>query len=339
MKKDTSIDLLRIFAAFAVVVIHVSAYYTRGDTTLSNSFWWLANTSNSFSRWSVPIFIMISGSLLINEKSFKNTNLFFKKRVQRLLIPIFFWSVFFIGFNKYITDFFSIKDVIGRLFIGEPYYHLWYLFLIVGIYCVTPVISLVYANFSKKDRIIIIICIFIAGAINSMWFKYFGQSNQFFAFKFLPYLGYFMVGKEISTSKISYNKYTYLLVWFFSSVLIAITTGLLRYIGFQVITFFYDYLNPLVIVQSISFYVFMKKMMSDKNLSEKFRNALTKLSILTLGIYIIHPIFIELGVKIIENNNSGINFILLPIFAVVVFFVSGFTTFVFTKIPFLRKLV
>jgi surface polysaccharide O-acyltransferase-like enzyme len=263
----------------------------------------------------------------------------FQKKSKKILIPLVFWSVFFIGFDKYITDFFSIKDTIGRLFIGVPYYHLWYLFLIVGIYIVTPSISLVHANFSKKDRIIIIICIFIAGAINSMWSQYFGLSNQFFVFKFLPYLGYFMVGKEIFTSKLPYNKYTYLVVWFFSSVLIAIITGLLRYLDFKVITYFYDYLNPLVIVQSISFYVFMKKFMSYNHLSEQFKRALTGLSILTLGIYIIHPIFIELGIKIMENIKGEISFINCLIFTVVVFLLSGIATFVFTKIPYLRKLV
>ena len=125
MKNDSSIDVLRIIAAFAVVVIHVACLYSEGKISCNDSFWWFANVFNSFSRWSVPVFIMISGSLLIKDNSFENTSLFFKNRVKRILIPLVFWSVFFIGFNKYITGFFTINDTIGRLFIGEPYYHLW----------------------------------------------------------------------------------------------------------------------------------------------------------------------------------------------------------------------
>lgn len=339
MKNDSSIDVLRILAAFAVVTIHVSSIYLAKDATVSNSFWWVSNIFNSLSRWSVPVFIMISGSLLINPKSFEDTNLFFKKRVKRILIPLVFWSLFFIIFNIFITGFFTINDTIGRLYIGEPYYHLWYLYLIVGIYIVTPVISLAYAKFTRKERIKIIIGMFIAAAIESMWSKYFGQSNQFFLFKFLPYLGYFMIGKEIAASNTPFNKYTYFVVWLLASSLIILLTGLFRYLDFKVITYFYDYLNPLVILQSLSFYLFIKKLMSNKNLSERLKDTLARLSMLSLGIYIIHPIFIEIGPKKINSSDFLLSFLMVSIFTICVFVLSGIITYVLTKIPLLRKLV
>lgn len=288
----------------------------------------------------MPVFILISGALLINEKSFQNTTLFYKKRINRILIPLVFWSVIFTVFNKYITNFFSINDIVGRLFIGETYYHLWYLFLIVGLYAATPVVSLVYANFSKRERIILIIGIFIAGAINSMWIRYFGQSQQFFAFKFLPYLGYFMIGKELFTSKLPFNKYSYLAVWCLSSVLIATMTALLKYLNFNVTTLFYDYLNPLVVVQSISLFVFMIKLMAAKKLTENLKKTLMLVSGLTFGIYIIHPIFIELVIKNKEHWLTSENSLfVIPIFAAVVFLLSGLVTYIFLKTPYLRKLV
>lgn len=340
MKNDNSINFMRILAAFAVVVIHVSSYYIKSNLAINNQSWVLGNIFNSFSRWSVPVFIMISGALLINEKSFQHTTLFYKKRIKRILIPLVFWSVIFTVFNKYITNFFSVKDIVARLFIGETYYHLWYLFLLVGLYAVTPVVSLVYANFSKRERIILIIAIFIAGAINSMWIRFFGQNQQFFAFKFLPYLGYFMIGKELFTSKLPFNKYSYLLGWFVSSVLIAIMTGLLKYLNFPVTTLFYDYLNPLVVVQSISLYVFIMKFMADKKLSERFKKALMLVNSLTFGIYIIHPIFIELLIKNKEHWLTSENSLfVIPTFTVVVFLLSGMVTYIFLKTPYLRKLV
>ena len=136
MKNNISIDFMRIVAAFAVVVIHVSSYYLKNDFTQYS--WMFANFFNAFSRWSVPLFIMISGALLISDKSFQNVDLFFKKRLNRILLPLVFWSVIFTLFSIYVYDFFSIKDIFARLYIGEPYYHLWYLFLILGIYFVTP---------------------------------------------------------------------------------------------------------------------------------------------------------------------------------------------------------
>jgi surface polysaccharide O-acyltransferase-like enzyme len=340
MRKNISIDSMRILAAFAVVVIHVSSYYINDVIVVNYQSWVFGTVFNSFSRWSVPMFILISGALLINKKSHQNVILFYKNRIKKILIPLVFWSVFFITFSMYITNFFSIKDIVARLFIGETYYHLWYLFLIVGIYAVTPVISLVYANFTQKERIVSIISIFIASAINSVWVRYFGQNQQFFFFKFLPFLGYFMVGKELFTSKLPFNKYIYLMWWFLSSILIATMTGLLKYINFNITTLFYDYLNPLVVIQSISLYIFMIKFTAEIKFTAQLKNTILLLSSLTFGIYIIHPIFIDLVIKNNENLLLHKNaFIVVPLFSIMVFFLSGIVTYIFLKIPFLRKLV
>lgn len=282
---------------------------------------------------------MISGSLLINDKSFQNADLFFKRRIKRILVPLIFWSVFFIGFNRFITGFFSVKDTVGRLYTGEPYYHLWYLYLVVGLYFVTPAVSLVYANFSRKKRISVIAAIFIAAAINSMWSEYFGVAEQFFAFKFLPYLGYFMIGKELSDHKPRYHKYFYFGIWLLLSLLIGISTGLLKYLNFKDFTYFYDYLNPLVILQSISFYVFMTQFISAIRFREEYKNVISYVSVLTFGIYIIHPVFVEMGIEVMEKFNVQNNMLVIPIFAFTAVLFSGVVAFIFTKIPYLRNLV
>ncbi len=339
MKNNNSIDLMRLFAAFAVVVIHVTSYYLKTDIQISKSSWMFANLLNAFSRWSVPIFIMISGTLLINEKSFLDANLFFKKRMRRILIPLVFWSIFFIMFNVYIYNFFSIKDLIGRLYIGEPYYHLWYLYLILGIYFVTPIVSLIHENFDFKYRLKIIVTIFIAGSINNIWLRHFGQNNLFFAFKFISYLGYFMIGKELSKLNFKFNKYFYLAIWFFISVTIALFTLFFRNQNLTVITYFYDYLNPLVIIQSISIFIFMIKFKLNTNFSTKFKVIITKLSGLTFGIYIIHPIFVDLLFKNQENLLLKNNIIFtIPFFTLLIFILSGIVVLIFSKTPLLRRL-
>lgn len=59
---------LRVFAIFMVVVIHVTAgYVTFADTNPSfygSTLWWSANILDSFSRWSVPVFVMLSGYMI-----------------------------------------------------------------------------------------------------------------------------------------------------------------------------------------------------------------------------------------------------------------------------------
>ena len=65
MNRRTSIDLLRIISAVAVIVIHVvSASVTSAHTSVEQSL--LKNTEliHVLMNWSVPVFFMITGYCL-----------------------------------------------------------------------------------------------------------------------------------------------------------------------------------------------------------------------------------------------------------------------------------
>ena len=54
------LDNSRIIAIFAVVVLH-AAVSPVVDTPFGSTDWWAGNLINAFSRWCVPVFVMISG--------------------------------------------------------------------------------------------------------------------------------------------------------------------------------------------------------------------------------------------------------------------------------------
>lgn len=56
-------DFLRVLAAFSVVIVHVSAYKYY-EVEVKTWEWQIFNIYNSVFRWTVPIFVMISGALL-----------------------------------------------------------------------------------------------------------------------------------------------------------------------------------------------------------------------------------------------------------------------------------
>ena len=60
-------DFLRIFATLSVMVLHVTAQNWHG-TSVSSFEWQTFNFFNSIVRWGVPIFVMISGALFLNER-------------------------------------------------------------------------------------------------------------------------------------------------------------------------------------------------------------------------------------------------------------------------------
>jgi len=58
-------DVLRIIAAFAVVFSHVSSQ--RFHDCFPSDEWITRMIYDAFGRWSVPVFVMISGALFLDE--------------------------------------------------------------------------------------------------------------------------------------------------------------------------------------------------------------------------------------------------------------------------------
>jgi len=63
------LDDARIVAIFGVVLIHTSAKVLL-ESDVGDSQWWAANVYDALARWSVPVFVMVSGALLLPQGSF-----------------------------------------------------------------------------------------------------------------------------------------------------------------------------------------------------------------------------------------------------------------------------
>lgn len=84
------IDIIKGFAIFFVVMLHVSALGFSREI-VGNEYWNICNAYNSLCRCTVPLFVMVSGALLLHPK--KEFHLI--KSVKRLAIPLLLWSAFF----------------------------------------------------------------------------------------------------------------------------------------------------------------------------------------------------------------------------------------------------
>src|SRR4051812_36607782 len=83
-------DLARVVATGAVVLIHVIAPVVssgRGES-LSHLRWWFGNIVDSGCRAAVPLFIMISGALLLSVGRQEGTQEFYAGRLSRVGVPL-----------------------------------------------------------------------------------------------------------------------------------------------------------------------------------------------------------------------------------------------------------
>ncbi len=92
-EKQFGISFLRILATFSVIVIHVSGPMVVKFGEISFFDWNVANFFDSISRYSVPMFFMISGTLLL-AKDYELKN-FLKRRFGKILPPFLIWSLIY----------------------------------------------------------------------------------------------------------------------------------------------------------------------------------------------------------------------------------------------------
>ena len=127
-------DLLRVVAIFTVVAVHLSAQHWP-DVDVHSRAWFAFNLYCSLGKWSVPIFVMISGALFLGRDTDVNTIL--KKNVLRIAIVFLVWSGAYA-----LIDLVFYRDTLFGAFsqFVSGHYHLWFLFMIAGLYLIVPLL-------------------------------------------------------------------------------------------------------------------------------------------------------------------------------------------------------
>jgi len=166
------LDNARIIACFSVIFLHISAGFVVGNN-VGTEYWWIGNFYDSAVRWCVPVFVMISGALLLDPRKQEDLATFYTKRISRILIPIIFWSVFYLvwGYLKGVLKGNKppIIDLLKKLLSGIPYSHMWFLYMIIGLYLFTPFFRKIVTYSSKKELLILTTITFVMTMFNSAY--------------------------------------------------------------------------------------------------------------------------------------------------------------------------
>ncbi|MGF1703155.1 acyltransferase family protein [Photobacterium makurazakiensis] len=333
-------DNLRVFSVFAVVLLHVASGFV-SDIDISNDIygsrdWWAGNIYASITLWCIPLFVMISGYFLLNKT--ESNAVFFKKRINKILIPLLFWSFFY---SLWVLLKYFIKGDISTAYftvaqgwaLGEPYYHLWYLFMIPFLYLVTPVLRVIISSLKQKEFFAFIsICFALAmlSALSNVVLLYFDLSAKvsLFTNDFLSYLGYFCLGGYIAKYKVKANTH-----WCF---LIFIVALLITIVGSYYIThlYFYSYLSVNITAASVAVFFLIKKH-ANNDLK------LSCFAVHSFGIYLIHPLFIKLISSFGEQRLLEMMDIYLYIWLVafLAFTLSYITAFCMSKVRYLNRCI
>ncbi len=138
-------DLLRCVAAVAVIAIHVLAPYRDGLGVIPFDHWVTAVSVNSVTRWAVPVFILISGALMLSDDRPFNASYYVRRRLGKVLIPFLVWSLFYAYLSGWTAQGYDpevSKEVLKHSPEHATYYHLGFFYYFIPLYFVVPFLQL-----------------------------------------------------------------------------------------------------------------------------------------------------------------------------------------------------
>jgi surface polysaccharide O-acyltransferase-like enzyme len=285
VQRNLSLDYLRVIATIMVVMIHASAPSVIKYSFSSN--WLAGNFYDSLSRAAVPVFVMISGAIFLSSSKEIDIKSFFIKRSLKILIPLAGWSVLYLLLKMFYfkTIPVSITHAIKLFLTDEVHYHFWYLYMIAGIYLITPIVHMYIRNATKKNVTYFLVLWFIHSVILKLISYMFGISVPIELNYVTGYVGYFILGYYLATY-MSHKviKRISVILFFVSVIATALLTTFSSMEEGKFYSYWYEYFSPTVGLTAVSLFLMVQ------SVNKPLPNYLNLLNETSLGIYLLHPL-------------------------------------------------
>lgn len=163
--RQTWISCLRIVSTLAVIWLHTNGtiYGNQELFTLSDEQikWFTVNYY--IMKWSVPVFLMITGALLLrHDRKITMYECIFKYSRRQLFAELLF-GTFYAAIievtNNGIGPLIVTKSILGSI-TGNTSSHLWYCFLLIGIYLILPVLKLFIDKTDNREILYLLVVLF-----------------------------------------------------------------------------------------------------------------------------------------------------------------------------------
>lgn len=334
MKKRIAwIDFLRLLGIIGVISMHIC-----GNTL--NTFGLDGNPKQIYYfiiyvfEYAVPLFIMISGMMFLNKNDLTIKDML-KKYVLKVLIGIFLFGFIFslleLIFDGMALNLNLIKEVFIKIFSGDTWAHMWYLYLIFKLYLITPILQIVTKNISQKEYKYLLMVLYIFSILLPELSQILGIETAFSFPSIFGYIFYYLWG---------YYLYRFEICKLLKRSIYIISCLSLIFLLFKST---HDVnLNMLSYVSNIPFFIssVLILLLKNKNFSNKNSKLLSKIGINSYGIYIIHQVFINIIYKFLKFDFIKIYPLCgFCIYLIIVFVLSYFTTYILKRVNLISKYI
>lgn len=330
-------DNVRAFATIAVIVLHVASSISPDYPAISRSYFFTSVFFDSACRWSVPVFIMLTGSFALQNYDGRLTN-FLIKMFYRIILPFIFWSIVYLLFFFWheLNNLKSTKEsfaFIGKQFLSGTASHLWFVYLIVSMYITFPFLSK-WTKVAKEKEYIFFLALWIFFLVVD---PFLSPYNIDFSYIFFTgFIGYIVMGNYLFKTNRKINDLL-LIILFFASI--AYTVIRTYFISINTREYNEDFMENLslnVCLMSFCVYLFFKNKRYFTHLF--WRRVIDVICSNSYGIYLSHLLILNIFLSLRLNFHFIHPLFSIPIITFVCLLISCVLIIVMKKIPILKNL-
>jgi surface polysaccharide O-acyltransferase-like enzyme len=351
----------RIVAIVGVVAIHVCSHLTLEWGTVTARQWHFGTLVQSAGRFGVPLFLMVSGAVLLRPRRERLRD-FYRRRASRVAIPLVAWTCGYLVLDAWTQD----RPITPYLFVqgflwGRPYYHLYFLYVVAGLYLVTPFLRTFVAAADRRTLLAATACLLGLSCLDKVQHFYMGGGG-FNAFSyFVPFLGYYLAGYVVATTRLAWPRRTVAAgaaaVFVGTTLVVHVGTWwMFGTLGVQRGRILYDYHAPTIMVASLAMAFLLRAVFGDRDHDTQTSEGrdwpaggrpagaaprVRRYADLTFGVFLLHPLPLELLVRRDQPEFASPYVDMAFHLSVIVALVVGcaVATFVLRQVPVLRRLV
>ena len=356
------LDVLRVLATCAVVLMHVLTGATDvTDASIVPEYRSLLLSVMDLVTWCVPIFLLISGYLFLNPERTLTYPVMIKKYCRRIALAILLFGVPYAASELVVAErtfrIRMIPEALKMTLTGHTWSHMWYLYLILFLYLITPLLKKVLRVLPVWGAAAVMAVIFLGSSVAPFLNKVLDVNSipvlPDGGVYFLYYLcGYFFAVREVCVDK-GRN------VWLTAAVaVLALGMILSRTLAGFSIQMAYNY--PFTVLLAVLLFAAGWNGRRDGAAStarEKDRThriPWQEAGALSFAVYLVHPVYVNLLYKFVKITpftvleqcgvqsvaaGQAVLILLLAAFCLVVLALATATAWVLRKIPVLRKYV
>ncbi len=303
LEKINSFSYIRAVACIAVVLLHTVASASMLYNAQQSSLQMLVSNALQHSlMWAVPCFVMVTGALLLDPARDLSYRKLFGKYILRVVLALalfcFVFRIFSMVMDHEAFHPAVLLDVIIQMLTAGSWSHLWYLYLLIGLYLLLPFYKKVAEHSSDTDLKYLLGVYFIFLSILPLLQKW-NLSIGFYIHVATIYPFYLFCGYALHKGTLAIGKWAGGCMFLFSTIAMIMVTLVFQNSRPEIPEALAGYSTVIVILQAVGLFSFLDQNSGALSWCKRILLAIDRDS---FSIYLVHMIFVRLFLRYLGYN-------------------------------------